>query len=97
MLTSAWIKAHRDDFEPFLGISAEEYCSASVDPVMAEMENTSLAALWQVLLRPLGITLEVMYLDRSPGTEINEHRWEPENVSEHSTVEPPTITLLYRP
>lgn len=63
-------------------------------PVASEIENVSLIALKDVLLSPVGITLEVLYLDRTEGSEVNMHRMDPVN---HGGFAIGTIRLLYRP
>ena len=60
------MKTHDADYAGWLvGQTVEQYCSLSVEPVAAEIEHISLIALKDVLLSPAGISLEVVYLDRS--------------------------------
>lgn len=61
-------------------------------PIGSEIENVGLSALKDVCLSPAGITLEVLYLDRSEGDEVNMHRFSPV-----SGFDIGTIRLLYRP
>ncbi|KAK5164317.1 uncharacterized protein LTR77_010012 [Saxophila tyrrhenica] len=95
-LTAAWMKTHSQDYIPWVvgGSSIDQYCEQSVTPVSSELEHLSLNALKDVLLSPAGITLEVLYLDRSHGKEVNMHRFSPVN---HGGYDIGYIRLLYRP
>lgn len=89
------MKTRPEEYEPWLlGQTVEEYCDASVMPTSAEIDNVGLSALKDAFLSPAGITLEVLYLDRSEGTEVNMHRFSPVN---HGGFDIGTIRLLYRP
>src|ERR1700753_254851 len=78
-LTASWMKTNPDEYAPWLTApqTVDEFCNASVLPVGGEVEHVSLIALRDVVLSPAGITLEVLYLDRSVGTEVNMHRFSP--------------------
>ena len=94
-LTAAWMKTRPQEYAPWLlGQTVEEYCNASIMPIGSEIENVGLSALKDVFLSPAGITLEVLYLDRSEGSEVNMHRFSPVN---HGGYDIGTIRLLYRP
>ncbi|KAF2486057.1 peptidase C65 Otubain-domain-containing protein [Neohortaea acidophila] len=94
-LTAAWMKTRPQDYAPWLlEQTVEEYCNASVMPTSAEIENVGLSALKDTFLSPAGITLEVLYLDRSEGSEVNMHRFSPVN---HGGFDVGTVRLLYRP
>lgn len=72
----------------------EQYCDFQVMPMGSEIDNVSLSALKDVFLSSAGIALEVLYLDRTEGEEVNLHRFDP--VGHHGgTIG--TIRLLYRP
>jgi ubiquitin thioesterase protein OTUB1 len=49
------------------------------------------------LVKPAGVMVEILYLDRSPGTEANTFRWEPVDHDGMPLPNPPAIRLLYRP
>ncbi|KAK3636323.1 hypothetical protein LTR56_014279 [Elasticomyces elasticus] len=96
ILTAAWMKAHQPEYAPWLlGQTIDHYCDVSVMPTNSEIENVSLSALKDVLLSPSGIALEILYLDRTEGGEVNMHRFDP--VSFHGGFTIGTIRLLYRP
>jgi ubiquitin thioesterase protein OTUB1 len=94
-LTSAWIQTHPNDFAPFiLGQDIKQYCASEIEPSICELDNVGLNALVEALVKPAGLALEVTYLDRSQGDEMNVYRYEPEALPSNSV---PTIRLLYRP
>lgn len=88
------MQTHESDYAPWLvGQSVADYCKEHIDTMAGEMDNVGLNALRDVLIAPAGITLEVLYLDRSEGSEVTMHRWDP-------AAGAPTIgniRLLYRP
>jgi ubiquitin thioesterase protein OTUB1 len=89
------MKTRPGDYAPWLiGMTVDQFCDNSVMPMNAEIENVSLNALKDVLLSPAGIALEVMYLDRTEGSEVNMHRFDP---VAHPGGTLGTIRLLYRP
>lgn len=75
-----------------IGQTVDQYCEAQIMPVKAEIEHLGLSALKDVLLSPASLALEVMYLDRSIGDEVNLHRFDP--ISGYTAA---TVRLLYRP
>ena len=93
-ITSAWMKTHTQDFAAYIpGQTIHEFCQSSILPVGCEIDYVGLMALKDVLLSPAGITLEVLYLDRSGGDEVNMHRFSPIGALRDIG----TIRLLYRP
>ncbi|KAI9701722.1 MAG: hypothetical protein M1820_006350 [Bogoriella megaspora] len=91
ILTSAWIKTHSEVFAPFL-IDEDpfSYCSRMIEPFRQEIENLGISALSEVLLKPAGFDMEIQYLDRTPGDEMN-------TIHFGGEVSIATLTLLYRP
>ncbi|THY79176.1 cysteine proteinase [Aureobasidium pullulans] len=91
-LTSAWMKTRPNDYAPFvLPHTVPSYCDANIDPHQIEIDHPGMQALTDVLLKPAGVSLEVIYLDRSAGTEVNAHQFAPGLSSSQ------IIRLLYRP
>ena len=89
------MKTRPQEYAPWLlGQTVQEFCDGSVMPIGSEIDNVGLSALKDVFLSPAGITLEVLYLDRSEGDEVNMHRFSPVN---HGGYDIGTIRLLYRP
>ncbi|KAK5109550.1 hypothetical protein LTR62_006901 [Meristemomyces frigidus] len=96
MLTAAWMKTRPGEYAPWLlDKTVDQYCDDSILPIASEIENVSLSALKDVLLSPAGMALEVLYLDRTEGGEVNMHRFDP--VNHHRGIAIGTIRLLYRP
>jgi ubiquitin thioesterase protein OTUB1 len=56
-----------------------------------------MSALVDVLVKPAGIAVEILYLDRTPGEEVNTYRFDPVDHSGVIISTPPTFRLLYRP
>jgi ubiquitin thioesterase protein OTUB1 len=93
-LTAAWMKTREEEYAPYLiGNTVSQYCETQVLPTYAEIDNIGLSALKDALLSGAGMSLEVMYLDRSEGSEVNMHRWDPTNGSYAIA----SVRLLYRP
>ncbi|KAF2674955.1 hypothetical protein BT63DRAFT_449942 [Microthyrium microscopicum] len=97
LLTSAWIQKHPDEYSPFIDIPVAEYCKNRIEPAVAEIEHVGLSALVDLLAKPAGIAVEVLYLDRSPGEEVTTYRFDPLDPQGAALVNPPTFQLLYRP
>ncbi|KAF2202231.1 cysteine proteinase [Delitschia confertaspora ATCC 74209] len=99
LLTSAWMQTHSADYMNFLlGQTVKSYCTQTIDPVNSEIDNIGIAALSEALLKPIGFALDVLYLDRSPGEEINViHFGATENDALSLPYPRPTLRLLYRP
>lgn len=87
MLTSGHMKMHEDDFAPFIegGMSVVEFCNSEVDPMGVESGHLQIKALADCL----GVGIQVAYLDRTEGNEVNVHTI-PEGAQ-------PLVSLLYRP
>lgn len=87
------MKTRETEWAPWIeNQSVDAYCQNEVLPVMAELDNVPLQALKDVLLSPAGIRLEVLYLDRSEGSEVTMHRFDPVASGTLGSVR-----LLYRP
>lgn len=71
--------------------------SRNIEASQSEIDHVGLNALFEVLLKQAGIALEVMYLDRSAGTELVPHRFDAADASGMPLHNAPTVRLLYRP
>lgn len=96
-LTSAWLQTHPDEFQPFLDQPIAEYCAAHIEPTAPEIEHVGMDALAKMLIYPAAIMLDVLYLDRTPGSVANTYRLEPADQHGMLLPDPPAIRLLYRP
>ena len=98
LLTSAWMKSRPAAYQPFiLDGTVEQYCANQIEPYQVEIEHIGMNALIDVVIRPAGFAVEIVYLDRSAGSEVNEHRFEPTRKIDSTNVEPTPLRLLYRP
>ncbi|KAK4495406.1 hypothetical protein PRZ48_013737 [Zasmidium cellare] len=94
-ITAAWMKTHDENYAPWLlGQTVDQYCNQSVLPMAAEIDHVGLVALKDALLSPAGMSLEVLYLDRSEGSEVTMHRFDPVNAGGYTIG---SVRLLYRP
>ncbi|KAL8743374.1 MAG: hypothetical protein Q9190_004254 [Brigantiaea leucoxantha] len=98
LVTSAWMKTHADLYKDFLlGQTVEQYCMSHIQPFSVEIENHGLNALIDAIIKPAGMAVDVLYLDRSPGEEVNAISWQPDTPTHNPGYPHPTIRLLYRP
>lgn len=97
LITSAWMKTNAGLYVPFmLNETIDQYCSTKIDPYAVEIEHLGIQALFDAVIKPAGIAMEVLYLDRSAGEEVNTISWSVDDHSGHY-LSIPTIRLLYRP
>ncbi|KAF2433008.1 cysteine proteinase [Tothia fuscella] len=97
LLTSAWIQKHPDLYQPFINQPVQSYCRSHIEPSVCEIEHVGMNALVDVLVKPAGIAVEILYLDRTPGDEVNTYRFDPVDHHNEPLPAPPTLRLLYRP
>jgi ubiquitin thioesterase protein OTUB1 len=91
------MKTHPAVYEPFLDRTVKEYCGNQIEPYGIEIDHVGLMALIDCLVIPAAFAVEVFYLDRSPGDEVNVHLF---NKLDDATILPPdspVLRLLYRP
>ncbi|OHW93960.1 ubiquitin thiolesterase [Colletotrichum incanum] len=98
LLASSWLKGNPESYEPFIpaetGIAG--YCGELERP-NREIEHLGITLLAQVLLKPVNFVLEIAYLDRSPGSQVNIYRFPDEANGQDPANLGPIIYLLYRP
>ena len=91
------MKTHAGLYSPFmLNETIDQYCSTKIEPYAVEIEHLGIQALFDAVIKPAGIAMDVLYLDRSVGEEVNTISWSVDNNSSHY-LSIPTIRLLYRP
>lgn len=92
------MKTHAETYQPFIIDTVAEYCATQIEPYLIEIEHVGMDALIDVLVKPAGFAVEISYLDRSAGAEVNSHRFEA-SAADGTPMYPdaPTIYLLYRP
>ena len=84
-------------FEDFLvDMDVATYCTRTLEPFTVELDHLGLQGLAFAIINAAGISIEVLYLDRSEGDEVTTH---PLPVMQDGEVVAgtPTIRLLYRP
>jgi ubiquitin thioesterase protein OTUB1 len=81
-------------------IPLADYVKHRIEPAVCEIDHVGISALIDLLCKPAGIAVELLYLDRSSGsdpTDIDTYRWEPLDQNGMAVPNPPTFYLLYRP
>lgn len=99
LLAGAWFKGHSDSFAAFItsDLGVTGYSDATIERPNIEIDNLGIVLLVNVLLKPVDFVLEVAYLDRSPGSEVNTYRFPEEANARHPSELGPVIHLLFRP
>ncbi|KAL1301446.1 hypothetical protein AAFC00_005698 [Neodothiora populina] len=92
VLAAAWMKTRPDEYAPFiLPQTVDGYVEAAIMPHGTEIDHPGINAITDILLKPAGIALDVIYLDLSHGDEATTHQFAA------GTDASATINLLYRP
>ena len=100
LLASAWLKANAATYRDFIqdGLGVDNYSKNTIEPAKTEIEHLGMTLLIDVLLKPLGIAVEIVYLDRSEGTDVNSYIIQAEDESGTPIYAgAPVVHLLYRP
>jgi ubiquitin thioesterase protein OTUB1 len=100
LLASSWLKGYPATYEGFIpdGLGVDGYRKNWLEPVNQEIDHLGMTLLIDVLLKPIGFAVEIVYLDRSEGSQANSHIFQQED-SNGLPTNPggPIIHLLYRP
>ncbi|KAI1408266.1 cysteine proteinase [Hypoxylon sp. FL1857] len=97
LLASSWLKGNYAQYEPWIAGGVETYIQDTIMPTDREIDHVGVVLLYDVLLKPANIVLEIAYLDRSEGAEVNVHRMPEEANGQDPAALGPMIYLLYRP
>ncbi|KAI1204883.1 cysteine proteinase [Annulohypoxylon truncatum] len=97
LIASSWLKGHAANYEPWIPGTIENYNQDTIMPIDREIDHIGVVLLHEFLLKPAGIVLEIAYLDRSDGVEVNVHRMPEEANGQDPATLGPMIYLLYRP
>jgi ubiquitin thioesterase protein OTUB1 len=99
MLATAYLKGHRDQYAAFLEMEGgvDVYCDRVLNRHGVEIDHLGIVLLSNVLLKDAGFVLEIAYLDRSPGSEVNKYRFPEEANARQPPELGPVIYLLFRP
>jgi ubiquitin thioesterase protein OTUB1 len=99
LLASTYLKGNAETYNPFVpgdnGI--EGYCRLSIEVINREIEHLGIVAMANILLKPVSFVLEIAYLDRSPGSQVNTYRFPEEANNQDVSNLGSMIYLLYRP
>ena len=91
MMTSAHMALNADKYEVFAGMPMDQYRQTRIDPTLQEIDHVGLQGLTTGVIAPANLQVEVLYLDRSEGDEVNISELVPDDSNR------PAIRLLYRP
>lgn len=91
------MQCHPNDFQPFLEFPLKTYCSDNIEASQAELDHLAIGAISNAVTKPAGFAIHVLYLDRSEGTSIDTHRFEPVDQNGMTITNGITMRLLYRP
>ncbi|KLJ13086.1 hypothetical protein EMPG_11952 [Blastomyces silverae] len=90
LMTSAWMKKNPDRYAGFLRTTVDDYRTKTIEPGKTEIDEIGIHGLFDGVIEGSGFAIEILYLDRSEGTEVTPHLLSPDNPIA-------TIRLLYRP
>lgn len=97
LLAASWLKGNVDEYQHYLPCDVASYCNEFILPVNREIDQVEVMLLFNVILKPANIVLEIAYLDLSEGEEVNVHRMPEEAKNKDPATLGPIIYLLYRP
>ncbi|KAJ3558304.1 hypothetical protein NPX13_g9738 [Xylaria arbuscula] len=97
LLACARLKGHSDQYASYLDTDIGTYIDSTVLPVNREIDHICVVLVHDILLKPVNIVLDIAYLDRSEGSEVNVHRLPDEANGQDPATLGPVIYLLYRP
>ncbi|CAI4211252.1 unnamed protein product [Parascedosporium putredinis] len=98
LLAGACLKSYPAMYEPFIpaDLGVAGYCSDVLERIDREIEHLGIILLVNMLLKPINLILEIAYLDRSPGSQVNIYRF-PDGAETQEPAVGSVIYLLYRP
>jgi ubiquitin thioesterase protein OTUB1 len=100
LLASSCLKGNPTAYQGFIpdGLGVDGYRKNWIEPVNQEIDHLGMTLLIDILLKPIGFAVEIVYLDRSEGSEANHHIFQQVD-SNGVPTNPggPMIHLLYRP
>jgi len=79
------------------GVDVTTYVLQNIEPSQIELDHLGLQGLATSVINAAGIAIEVLYLDRSEGEEVNTHQLPVLDIGGNPIIGAPTIRLLYRP
>lgn len=100
LLASSWLKANPDNYRGFIPdeLGVEGYCKEWLEVPNQEIDHLGMSLLIDVLMKPIGFAVEIVYLDLSDRSEVNSHMFQSEDPNGIPTNPTgPIIHFLYRP
>ena len=100
LLASSWLKGAPTSYQDFIpdNLGVDGYCKEWLEAPNQEIDHLGMTLLIDVLLKPIGFAVEIVYLDRSEGSQVNSHLIQSEDANGVPTNPAgPIIHLLYRP
>ena len=99
-VTGAYLQANKAVYEGFMEErqTVDEYVQSNIDLPRVEIEHQGIDALYNAILGPAGISLEITYLNRSPADVLQPIVFKPESSEsgdDQSIFMSSTIRLLY--
>ena len=99
LLAASWLKGNAELYQDFVpgdgGIP--RYCNEWIEAPDREIDHLGITLLCNILLKPAGLMLDIAYLDRSEGDQVNTYRFLDDANSQEATDTGRVIYLLYRP
>lgn len=100
MIVSAWIREHSNHYQDFIHLEATAtvaaYCAAKIDPPSTDIEELGIYALWEAVIKGMGINIGIVNLDNSPGDTCHIITYPPPESESSSEQNLPTIWMLRR-
>ncbi|KAJ9155642.1 Ubiquitin thiolesterase [Pleurostoma richardsiae] len=99
LLAASYLKGNAESYEPFIPAESgvQGYCLEWLERPDREIDHLGITLLVEVLLKPVNFVLEIAYLDRSPGSQVNVYRFPAEANDQDPSTLGPIIYLLFRP
>jgi ubiquitin thioesterase protein OTUB1 len=99
MIAATHLKMNAATYDAFVSDSGgiANYCAANIEALHKEIEHVGVAALVDILLKPVNFALQVAYLDLSPGTAPNIYRFPEEANGQDESAFAGVIFTLFRP
>lgn len=99
LLSSTSLKANPAMYQDFIqgDLGVDGYSKEWLEAPNQEIDHLGIMLLIDVLLKPVGFAVEIIYLDRSAGSQVNSHMFQDEEDGVPTNPGSPIIHLLYRP
>lgn len=100
MIVSAWIREHSGYYQDFIQLevtpTVAAYCAAKIDLPSTDIEELGIYALWEAVIKEMGINIGIVNLDNSPGDTCHIITYPPSESEDPPKQDLPTIWMLRR-